>query len=68
MDRQREQIFADCQAEMRKHEFRADYDRRSIQKLCETFESQQEEFHRAQAEERHRRDPQLLHEQFLKQN
>ena len=29
LDRQREQIFADCQAEIRKHEFQADHDRRS---------------------------------------
>ena len=60
--------FADCQAEIRKHELQADYDRRSIQKLSETIESQQEELHRAQAEERLRRDQQLLHEQLLKQN
>ena len=38
---------------LRKHEFQADYDRRSKQKLSETIESQQEELHRAQAEERH---------------
>ena len=68
LDRQREQILADCQAEIRRHRFQADYDRRSIQKLSETIESQQEELHRAQAEERHRRDQQLLHEQLLKQN
>ena len=68
LDRQREQILADCQAEIRKHEFQADYDRRSIQKLSETIESQQEELHRAQAEELHRRDQQLLHEQLLKKN
>ena len=42
LDRQREQILADCQAEIGKHEFQADYDRRSIQKLSETIESQQE--------------------------
>ena len=29
LDRQREQTLADCQAEIRKHEFQADYDRRS---------------------------------------
>ena len=46
LDRQREQILLDCQAEIRKHEFQADYDRRSIQKLNETIESQQEELHR----------------------
>ena len=68
LDRQREQILADFQAEIRKHEFQADYDRRSIQKLSETTESQQEELHRAQAEERRRQDYQLLHEQLLKQN
>ena len=30
LDRQREQILADCQAEIRTHEFQADFDRRSI--------------------------------------
>ena len=49
--------------------FQADYDRRSKQKkLSETIESQQEELHRAQAEERRRQDHQLLHKQLLKQN
>ena len=67
LDRQREQILADCQAEIRKHDFQADYDRRSIQKLNEKIESQQEELHRAQAQERLRRDQQLLHEQLLAQ-
>ena len=62
LDRQRERILADCQAEIRKHEFQADYDRRTIQKLSETIESQQEELLRAQAEELHPRDQQLLHE------
>ena len=37
-------------------------------KLNETIESQQEELHRAQGEERRRRDQQLLHEQLLKHN
>ena len=68
LDRQRERILADCQAEIRKHEFQADYDRRSIQKPNETIELQQEELHRAQAEERRRQDHQLLHEQLLKQH
>ena len=63
LDRQREQILADCQAEIRKHEFQANYDRRIIQKLSETIESQQEKLHRAQAEELKRRDQHLLHEQ-----
>ena len=68
VDRQREQILADCQAEIRKHELQADYDRRSIQKLNETIESQKEELHRAQADERRRQDHKLLHEQLLKQS
>ena len=34
LDLQREQILADCQAEIRKHEFQVDYDRRSIQKFA----------------------------------
>ena len=32
------------------------------------IESQQEELHRAQAEDRRRQDSQLLHEQLLKHN
>ena len=69
LERQREQILADCQAEIQKHEFQADYDRRSIQKLNETIESQKEEICRAhQGDERRRQDQQLLHEQLLKQN
>ena len=40
LDRQRAQILADCQAEMKKHELQANYDRRSTQKLSETIESQ----------------------------
>ena len=53
---------------LRRHEFQASYDRRSIQKLGEIIESQQEELHCAQAEELQRRDQQLLHEQLLQQN
>ena len=68
LDRQREQILAECQAEIKKHEFQADYDRRSIQKLSEIVEFQQEELHRAQVEELQRRDQQLLHAQLLQQN
>ena len=66
---QRERILADCQAEIRKHEFQADYDRKSIQKLNETIGSQKEEICRAhQGDERRRQDHQLRHEQLLKQN
>ena len=31
--RDKEQILSDCQAEIQKNEFQADYDRRSIQKV-----------------------------------
>ena len=51
LDRQKEQILAECQAEIKKHEFQANYNRRSVQKLSEIIESQQEELHCAQAEE-----------------
>ena len=68
LDRQREQILAECRAEIEKHEFQANYDLRSIEKLSVTIESQQEELHRAQADELHRWDQQLLHEQLLAQN
>ena len=65
----KEQILADCQAEIRKHQFQADCDRRSIQKLNEMIESQRGEIHRALArDEQLRQDHQLLHEQVLKQN
>ena len=64
--RQREQILADCQAKIRKHEIQGDYDRRSIQKLNETIESKKEEICRAyQGDERRRQDHQLVHEQFF---
>ena len=66
--RQKEQILAECQAEIKKHEFQADCDRRrSVRKLGEIIESQQEELHCAQAEELQRRE-QLLHERLLQQN
>ena len=67
-DRQKEQILAECQAEIKKHEFQADDDIRSVQKLSEIIESQQEELHCAQAEELQRRDQQLLHEPLSPQN
>ena len=69
LKRQREQILADCQAEIQKHKFQAENDRRSIQKLNETIESQKEEICRAhQRGQRRRQDQQLLHKQLLKQN
>ena len=50
LDRQREQILADCQAEIKKHYFQVHDVRRSVRKLGETIEFQQEELHRAQSE------------------
>ena len=70
LERQRQQILADCGAEIQKDEFQADYERRSIQKLNGVIESQRGEFYRAlQGDEQHRRDQQqLIHEQLLKRN
>ena len=68
LDREKERILADCQAEIRRHEFQADYDRRSVRKFGEIIESQQEELHCAQAEELPRRHQQFLHERLLQQN
>ena len=68
MDKQKEQILVECRAEIKKHEFQADYDRRSVRKLSEIIESQQQELHCAQAEELRQQNQQLLHEQLLQQN
>ena len=68
LDRQKEQVLAECQAEIKKHVFQANYDRRGVRKLGKTTKSQQEQLHCAQAEELQRRDQQLLHEQLSKQN
>ena len=43
----KEQILADCRAEIQKHEFQAEYDRRSIQKLNGVIASQRGEINRA---------------------
>ena len=52
-----------------KHEFQADYDRRSIQKLIGIIESPRGVINRALAgDEQLRRDQHLLHVQLLKQN
>ena len=69
LERQKEQILADCGAEIQRHEFQADYDRRRIHKLNEVVESQRGEIYRAhQGDERRRQDQQLIHEQLLEQN
>ena len=67
LERQRDQILADCQAEIQEHEFQAD--RSNIQKVNEVIESLRGEIYRAhQGDEQLRRDQQLLHEQLLEQN
>ena len=63
----KEQVLAECQAEIKKHEFQANYYRTSVRNLGETIESQQE-LHCAQAEEIQRRDQQFLNERLLQQN
>ena len=68
LDKQKEQILAECQATINRHEFQAAYDRRSLLKLGEIIESQQEELHCARAEEVQQRDQHLLQEQLLQQN
>ena len=69
LERQKKQILADYRAEIRKHEFQADYDRRNIPKLNGVIESQRGEMNRVlQGDEQHRRDQQLIHEQLLEQN
>ena len=68
-ERQKERILAEFRAEIQKHEFQADYDRRSIQKLNGVIESQRGEINRALAGDGQlRRDQQLLHEQLLEQD
>ena len=69
LERQKEQILADCRAEIQKHEFQADYDRRSIPKLNGVIGSRRGEINRAlEGDEQLRRDQQLLHEQLLEQH
>ena len=57
LERQKEQILVDYRAEIQKHDFQADDDRRNIQKLNEVIQSQRGEIYRAhQGDEQHRRD------------
>ena len=63
----KEQILAECQARVNRHEFQAAYDRRSLLKLGEIVDSQQEELHFARAEEVQQRDQQLLQGHLLQQ-
>ena len=67
LETQKEQILADFGAEIQKHEFQADSDRRSIQVLNKIIESRRREIdHALGGDEQLRRD-QLLHEQLLEQ-
>ena len=68
LDKQKEQILAECQAEINRHELQAAYDRRGIRKLGEVVDSQKEELHHGRAEEVQQRDKQLLQGQLLQQN
>ena len=69
MKDKKEQILADFRAEIQKHEFQADSDRRSIQELNGTIESQRREIDHALAgDEQLQRDQLLLHEQLSEQN
>ena len=69
LERQKEQVLADCRAEIHKHEFQADSDRRSIQELNGIIGSQRRDINRVLAcDEQLRRDQQLLREQLSEQN
>ena len=68
LDKQKEQILAECQARINRHEFQAAYGRRSLLKLGEIVQSQKEELHCVRAEEVQQRDQQLLQGQLLQQN
>ena len=65
LERQKEQILAVFRAEIHKHEFQADSDRRSIQELNGIIESQRREIdHTNVSDEQLRRDQLLLQEQL----
>ena len=68
LHKQKEQMLAECRARINRHEFQSAYDRRSLLKLGEIVDSQQEELHCARAEEVQQRDQQLLQEQLLQEN
>ena len=52
-ERQKEQILADCRAEIHKHEFQADYDRRSIKELSGIIDCQRREIDHTHARDEH---------------
>ena len=63
LERQKEQILADCRTEIHKHEFQADDDTRSILKLNGIIESQRSEINHTLAE-----DAQLRRDQHFFMN
>ena len=64
LERQKGQILADLRAEIQKHEFQADSERRSIQELSGIIESQRREIdHTLAFDEQLRRVELLLHGQ-----
>ena len=62
------EFLLSTRAEINRHEFQADYERRRLRTLGGIVESQREELHCARAEEVQQRDQQLLQEQLLQQN
>ena len=69
LERQKEQILAEGRNEIHKHEVQADSDRRSIQELTGSIESQRREIdHTLAGDEQLRRYQLLLQEQLSEQN
>ena len=69
LERQKEEILAEVRTEIQKHEFQANSDRRSIQKLNGLIESQRREIdHTIAGDEQLRRDQLLLQERLSEQN
>ena len=69
LERQKEQILADFTAEIPRHEFQAESDRRRIQELNGIIESQRREIdHTLAGDEKLRRYQLLLHEHLSEQN
>ena len=69
LERQKEQILAEVRTEIQKHEFQADSDRRSIQELNGTIDSQRRVIENTIAsDEQFRRDQLLLQEQLSEPN
>ena len=69
LKRQKEQIFADFRAEIQKHEFQAESDKRRILELSGIIECQRRELdHTMASDEQLRRDQLLPHEHLSEQN